>query len=96
VVVANTQLCGDDGAPDVQALEGGLLLKELQVRFGFSSNRLSNVLALGGGLVSKELQLCLHGGAGSITASDHAHSSWFPAKHKTALHAFPGCSHLVT
>lgn len=32
VCVANTQLCGEEGAADVLALEASLLLKELQVR----------------------------------------------------------------
>ena len=35
VCVANTQLCGDEA--DVQALEAGLLLKELQVRLAVGS-----------------------------------------------------------
>lgn len=35
VCVANTQLCGSEA--DVQALEAGLLLKELQVQFTFGS-----------------------------------------------------------
>lgn len=37
VVVANAQLSGEEGQPDVQALEAALLLKELQVSRGSSS-----------------------------------------------------------